>query len=434
MRRSSAIVLISLFFLSAVLLSAVSIGGIISNRQSGESIWGRATADMSGTLRNIPVVSDIVPDLFDALGHKVQNGVYITDNMLIEEFAPADINAVNKNTESLHSFIDKLSDWYNELNYSGNVVRRMPVFFMIAPTACEIKSAELPPYTYMVDQKSLINDVYYQSDLQGAPLLNPIRAYDALFRASGEYIYHRTESTLTGLGGYYLYVDAANTMRIEPKSIGRFNMTNYGYDYIGDLSDRVNSSHIKPDLVSVYSYADSDNEYRVIHYSPEGQRYYSGLYQEHMLEIASPNDVVLGGISPRIDIVSSGDLNDSLLIVTDDIVKSYISFLAVHFKNITILDISTLDATIAQDVDVSRYGRILVSVSLDNYAHNTKLADALDLLYYRILPPKENAPVDLIQAVSEAENTETSEYTGEASEAVEYDGNIVEEEISDNEE
>ena len=159
-------------------------------------------------------------------------------------------------------------------------------------------------------------------------------------------------------------------MRLEPRSIGRFNVTHVSHDYRGELSHRVYSRNIPGDLVSVYDFADADDTYRVTHYGPEGTRVYHSLFPEHVLELGRPTDVILGGVSPRIDIRGANVFDERLLILSDRTVYAYISFLTLHFRDITILSTDMaadlFDPALIRDINPLEYDRILISLSIDS--------------------------------------------------------------------
>lgn len=389
MHKAGALLLILAFFIMsgvAVIASLPALPDVLPAQ--ADQIAGAATTAMARGMRDMPYISEIAPTLRARLGQRLQNGVYAADTMLIEVFTEPDPDKTDINNQLIGGTVTALTERYNAaLDESYTTARRVPVYFMLVPTAEAIKKQEMPAYTYQIDQKQIINTVYYQSGLPGAPNLNPVRAYEALDRARDEDIYYRTDPRLTGLGGYYLYLDLASTMRLAPVSLGRFWVTHVERDYRGSLAPRAYSNHVRADLVSMYTYSDADTEYRVVHYDGEDRRYYNSLFPLHTLELGDATDIVLGGKSPRIDILAASDYDESLLILADHTVQSYISFLAVHFKQITVLDIDTIDETLMQDVDVVGYDRILISLSLDTYAHNEHLGEALELLYYRAVDP-----------------------------------------------
>ena len=398
MNRFVALMLLLCFFAMSAWTCIRAVPNLPASLPAGVVEWDdTGSVAMARGMRDVPYLSTFMPALRAGLGQRLQNGVYVTDTMLIEIFEEPDYVKIGNNTEMLRRLVDMLIDRYAaDLDANKYGAKRIPVYLMLVPTAGSIKSQELLPYTYQVDQKQLINTIYYQSDLPGAPNLNSVRAYEALERARDEYIYYRTDSRLTGLGGYYLYQDLLSTMRLTPESLGRFQVTHVDHSYKGALASRAYSNHLKPDLISVYNYIDADIEYRTIHFGEEERRYYDGLFPLHKLRLGEATDVILGGVSPRIDIRSSTPYDETLLILTDRTVQSYIGFLALHFRQITILDINTIDQTQMQDVDVMGYDRILVSLSLDTYAHSDNTLEALELLYYRVIDPALSRPEDLI--------------------------------------
>lgn len=378
MRRITAFLL----SFSFILISALGLWGLpsaLGEEMPLTELPDAVSSFMSARLEGLPGVSVLFPRISTWLGLRLQRGVYITDAMLIEELTAPDPISVRANTEVLRLFSERLQA--RAQSERGHVE---PIYFMLTPTARAMEQTDILAYAQPIDQKQLISGIYYHSGFAGPPALSPVRAYEALERAGETYLFYRTQNAITGLGGYYLYRELAASMRIEPRGIGRFNVTHVSHDYQGELSRRVYSANVPGDLVSVYRYADADDTYRVTHRGPDGIRVYHSLFPAHVTELYEPTDIILGGTSPRTDIKGANVFDERLLIISDHTVYSYISYLALHFKDITILSTDSpaalFEPGLIDDIDLLEYDRILISLSVETYTQSQRPAEAIAAL------------------------------------------------------
>ncbi|MGI5966943.1 MULTISPECIES: DHHW family protein [Anaerotruncus] len=291
-------------------------------------------------------------------GNKEQNGVFISQDSLMLDVQPKDEQAENANTLMMLDFAED----YQRASY-----------VMLIPTACAVQQSKVPypEVAQLYDQKALIDDVYRR--VSGH--VNAIGVYPILFSHQDEYIYYRTDNTLTGLGGYYLYTVAARTLGLKVREIDQFDVKHIDYNYYGDLYRLSPYREVKADRVSEYVFSKFQRNYTVTHYDQNGVRRYFTLYPEFRRELGGTMDVLLGGMSPVMDItINSKNVQyNQLLIFTDRSVQSYLPFLLIHYGRVTVVDTSQVTPAMLSTIDVSQYTQVLFSYMVDTFIGSDEL-------------------------------------------------------------
>jgi len=295
-------------------------------------------------------LTKIAPSLLLAFGPKERDGIFITDDYLLENISSPNEEILKQNIEGIKKFTEK---------------RNAHTAVVLIPTACAIKQRELPPSVRLFNQKELINQCYNQF----SGLASTVDAYSQLFAAENQYTYYRTESLPTGLGGYYIYTALASRLGMNPRSLDQFEMQNLPQDYYGSLYARTNYKGVAPDLLTLYRFSRYSRQYKLsITENGELKSYYT-LFPTHLGELGDPKSIIFGGFGERTDISVASPYEDSILIFADETALSYLPFLVVHHGNITIIDLASCTPEQLKEINVENYTRVLFSYSVDNFIH-----------------------------------------------------------------
>lgn len=294
------------------------------------------------TLKNLAIDTKLLS------GQKESNGIYIAKNHLMENVVPPAKNFTAKNTQEILRFIEK---------------NQVPTYFMLVPTACAIKRQELPQFAAPYNQKTYIDDVYAQ--MLGKA--SSIDVYSTLFANKEKYIYYRTQSDLTALGGYYVYSVLGRRLDLVTRTLEQYDIEYIDYDFYGDLYQKSPYREIEPDLFSLYHFSKYRREYKIVHeYQDEVKSYYT-LYPLHLISSANPLDIYLGGISPVTHITIASSYTEKLLIFADESVLSYLPFLVNHYAQVTVVDLAQTTPAMLEKIELDAYQQILFSYSTDNF-------------------------------------------------------------------
>ena len=128
-------------------------------------------------------------------GAKEFDGIYVGDDILVEDIGQPDEEQTQRNIESLVAFSDQ---------------SRIPTYFMLLPTKCAIKQSEIPQAAPLFNQRQFIEQTYNQ--LLGKATV--VDVYPALFARFEEDLYYKTAPDLTALGAYCVYEVLAQRLEV----------------------------------------------------------------------------------------------------------------------------------------------------------------------------------------------------------------------------
>ncbi|MCI9668783.1 MAG: hypothetical protein HFG19_03795 [Oscillospiraceae bacterium] len=293
-------------------------------------------------------------------GSKEQNGVFIAEDMLMLNVQTAGQDVIDSNATQV-------------IELSLRFER--PVYLMLIPTASGIQQSKVPYNNFapLYDQRALIDRIYRRM----AGNLTVIDVYPALFNHQSEYIYYRTDNAPTGMGGYYIYTTAAKKLGLpQVRGIDQFDVEHIDFNYYGDLYDLAPYNAVPADRVSLYHFARGRRGYIMTHHDNRDsiRRYYT-LYPEYRQQLGDSMDVVLGGVSPIIDIqVENSQYNRQLLIFGDHTVQSYLPFLLVHYSRVTFVETAQVAPELLTKLNPWDYSQNLFAYSVDRFVSGEQLA------------------------------------------------------------
>lgn len=290
-------------------------------------------------------------------GNKQQNGVFISGDSLMLDVKPTDLKAANANMQEIKGFVRKFE---------------CPSYLMLIPTASAIQQYKIPAYAELYDQKAIIDEAYRR--LSG--LVNAIDVYPTLFSHQDEYIYYRTDNRITGLGGYYVYTAMSKKLgNWRVRGLEEFDVDHIDHDYYGDLYERSPYRKITPDRVSAYVFSKYRRNYIVTHIDTDGPHRYYTLYPQWKRELGGTMDILLGGMSPVIDIsVTNSQQGSRLLIFGDRSVQSYLPFLLINYGQVTVVDTESVTAEQLENISVEDYNQVLFAYSVDHFVLDNPLS------------------------------------------------------------
>lgn len=308
-------------------------------------------------LKDFDRLEQLAPAMLLAGGAKEQDGIFITKNYLLENIAPAEPTVLEQNLTGIESFL---------------TAHNIPATFLLIPTACAIKQQEIPARAELYNQKALITDCYTR--LSGKA--GTADAYGKLFAAKEQYTYFRTESNLTGLGGYYVYTALAPRMGYTARALDQFEVEQLANDYYGALYQRSSYKGTDPDLLTLYRFSRYSRQYQLsLTNNGERKNYYT-LFPTHLAQLGQPKSALLGGFGQRMDISVVSPFEESLLIFADETALSYLPFLVVHYGNITMIDLQSCPDDMLSALVADDYDHVLFAYSVEHFIHEPVAARA----------------------------------------------------------
>ncbi|MFV0399452.1 MAG: DHHW family protein [Oscillospiraceae bacterium] len=317
----------------------------------------QASLPFSRSLRRLSLSIDL------AGGKWEQDGIFISAAGLMRGLEPTMPQAVDVNTLAILEFAE---DYQNE-------ERR--VYLAILPTASGVRQQNLPRFSSTANQRNFIESTYNR--FSGA--VTTIAVYNTLLDKRDQYIYCRTEDNLTALGGYYVYEQMLGRMlSSERSSLSQYDISYLQGDYHGDLYQAVPYGGVQPDTLMFYRYGEVGREYTVTKVGQDYRKVYHTLYPEFLGELGEPMDAYLGGMSPVTVINTNVPGQRRLLVFGDRTALAYLPFLANHYSEIVLLDVTDASSVFLEAAPMN-YSQILFACGADTYMNSTAIATALSL-------------------------------------------------------
>ncbi len=276
-----------------------------------------------------------------AVGKHERNGVYILGDRLVQRVDEPDSGRIDKSIEGINKFA------------ADNDV---PVFVMIAPTAGDIYSDELPYGAPMLDQKQFIENVYSRLDSS----ISAIDVYSALSLNRDNYIYYRNDHHWTSAGAYSAYAAAGKKMGYTPVPLTSYDIEHASYDFKGTLYSSALYDNIEADTIDYYHCIDGYNvtgEY-VTKGLGEEPEVYDSIYFRDYLSVKDKYSSFTGSNQPIVT-VKTDCPGGRLLIIKDSYAHSYLPFLTQHYSEITMFDLRYVQISYKDIIDVSDYDQVL---------------------------------------------------------------------------
>ncbi len=273
-------------------------------------------------------------------GKKEINGVYTLKNQMIQVFREYDEEVVNTSLNAMNRFAETHPD--------------MQCSLMIAPTAQELFSTDIPSYAGYLSEKTFIEECYKK--MQGVTVI------DCLSYLSGhksDYVFYRTDHHWTSLGAYYAYCAAAKALGYSSYGLNSFNIETASSSFRGTLYSNTLDNSVTPDSIDYYHLASGEPNVKMTVYDGRKETVYDSLYVRSYLDVKDKYSSFTGSNAPIVTIETDVDNGKSLLLVKDSYAHSLVPFLANHYSKITMVDMRYINTDLSQFIDVDSYQQTL---------------------------------------------------------------------------
>lgn len=272
-------------------------------------------------------------------GKKEINGVYITDDRLIEKIPEPDNDCIKRSVDTIN-------------NFAGSV--DTPVYVLIAPTSAGIYSETLGKNVPQPNQKEIISGIYKQFNTN----VLPIDVFEALYARKDEYIYYRTDHHWTSLGAYNAYNVAIQKMGFTAIAYSSYNIEHANNEFLGTYHSKTLYDELLPDIIDIYSYTGGNTVTSCEVNSGKEVKTYNSIYFRDFLDKKDKYSTYLGTNQPALTVKTNLESDKKLLVFKDSYANSFIPFLTQHYKEITVLDMRYI-ANYKDYADPEEYSQIL---------------------------------------------------------------------------
>ncbi len=281
------------------------------------------------------------------MGEQLIQDVYITDEMLLEKITTDESMDCGAMVEGINQFYETY---------------QLPTYLVLVPSSSEIYENQLPNNAVMLDQGSIIRDIYAEAN----SYVRCVDAHSILSSVSDAYIYYRTDSHWTSYGAYCVYQTAIQKMGFTATPYYRYAISRVSTDFRGDLYERTLYEDMKPDVLDYYHCEDGSNVISVTAYDSDGiqeERLPQVYDLKQLSEGGNPYRFYLGDACEKLVIHTDLGNEKRLLLYKDDFADCMVPFLTQHYSEICIIDLETTGTELTSCVNPEEYTQVLFLAS-----------------------------------------------------------------------
>lgn len=319
--------------------------------------------------------------LYHKAGIREFNGIYLSDDRLIQTVGTVSSNTANHNTKEINLFAQERT-------------QNQRVYVTLVPTAQEVYQDRMPQLGNRMQQLQVINGIYQTPELSRREYddaFQPIRhatcvdTHTALMANKNLDLYYSTDSGITSSGAYALYNSFMTNIGAVPYSKDLFHVEYAKNNYRGDLYHKALLGPEQGDTISLYRYAASQGELSqsVTKYFGTNAVRETSVFDLDYLDEPESTKVFLGrecGVQTIQTNTVRENLPDShhrLLIFGDDTVRPMIQFLSLHYDTITVVDFQHLTKQQTALVNPEDYDTVLFLYQIDQYTSDNNISSKL---------------------------------------------------------
>lgn len=288
-------------------------------------------------------------------GKQEINGIYITDDMLIEKLDTPNYEELDKSVNAINNLAERFTN---------------PQYFvMIAPTSAGIYTDKLPAHAPQVNQKELIDYIYNGLSEN----VTSIDIYNSLSAVKDEYIYYRNDHHWTSLGAYYGYNNAIQKLGFTPISYDKFNIEHVSDNFKGTFYSKSLYNKIKADTIDIYSLDSTSGVQSMIVDTGKEEKTFDTLYDRSYLSTKDKYAMFLSENNPKVTIKTNTKNDKKILIIKDSYANCFVPFLTEHYNEITLLDLRYIGVTSENIVNINEYNQVLFLYNASTIAQDENL-------------------------------------------------------------
>lgn len=229
---------------------------------------------------------------------------------------------------------EQMADNLNAIKTFGDTYKEVPIYMMLVPNAANILSDKLPGLAVTENQSKEFEEIKeaFGSGIQW------VDVQKALKKHKDEEIYYHTDHHWTTLGAYYGYQELADTMKLDTSKAPKLKPYAVANDFNGTLSavSGYESGYKEP--IYIYAAEKSEEETPVVVNYVDEKKKTATLYDSTKLTGKDKYAVFLGGNYSMIDIRTTSESKDRLLLIKDSYANCMIPFLTPYYREIIVID------------------------------------------------------------------------------------------------
>ena len=256
------------------------------------------------------------------MGKVEENGVLLGKNgYLMEEFKSPVQTQYDSTVKAMTDFAQRHSE--------------LKQYALIAPNSVNILKDKLPAFAPVTDQNLWLDDLKDSLTAAGVTFID-VRATFQDHKM--EDLYYHTDHHWTTLGAYYGYQALAAAMKLDTSKAPAMKSYAVTNSFNGTLSATSGYETDYNEPIYIYAPDDLKTAPQVVVNNVNEKKKTATLYDTSKLKEKDKYALFLGGNYPVLDIRTTADTTDRLLLVKDSYANSVIPFLTAYYREIIVVD------------------------------------------------------------------------------------------------
>lgn len=294
------------------------------------------------------------------VGRRKSNGVFKgKDNYLLEEIPRMNEEQVEKNLEAIRAFQEEYKD--------------IPTYMMLVPNAANVMEDKLPAYAVTEDQDAQFEAV--RKSLGDG--ITWVDVSKSLKKHKDEEIYYRTDHHWTTLGAWYAYQELVSAMGLDESKSPKLETYAVSNEFNGTLSATSGYETGYEEPIYIYAAKKEKDEIGVVVNYVDEKRKTATLYDRSKLKEKDKYAMFLGGNYSMVDIRTTADTTDRLLLFKDSYANCLIPFLTPYYREIIVIDPRYYYGDIAKVMDENKITSILFLYNGNTFAEDNSISGVL---------------------------------------------------------
>lgn len=294
-------------------------------------------------------------DISLRLGETESHGVYYgRDGSLIQSLAPWEQELMQKTLDAITHFTERYS-FRNR-------------YFLLVPSALVLYPENLPFFTD--NQSEVIYIEAFRSRLPEVLMAPDLRSVLNEMKLHGEQVFYRTDHHWTTGAAYHVFTTLAPSFEWKESQMEFSVVSNR---FLGALVSK--SGYTPASADSILAGYDQENSVRV---SRTNGEIWTSFYQPAALGSSDEYLFFLGDNEPMLNITTTAESDNTLLVFKDSYANCFIPFLAGSYKNIIVIDPRYYSEPVSSLFFTGGYTDVLFLFSPHTLAHNEALAILLE--------------------------------------------------------
>ena len=283
------------------------------------------------------------------------------DEYLLEEIAEPDKKNLEKNLEAVNAFSEA---YYN-----------VPVYFMLVPNAASILPDKMPAYHIGEDQDKQFEEI----EKKLGTGINWVDVRKTLKKHRDEDIYYRTDKNWTTLGAQYGYEVLAQAMGLDVSKAPKLEPYVVNNDFSGSLAQKSGYGKNYEDSISIYAPDSLKDNLEVLVTDADENMKSATLYDRSKLDGRDKYSLFLGGDHGMLDIRTTAESADRLLVFKDSYANCLIPFLVPYYREIVMIDPSLYKGNLEDVMEGRNFTGILFLYSGNSFVTDSSVGKVLEI-------------------------------------------------------